>query len=103
MKTFRDLEFTVNGWGGLNAKLKFDNGFTLSVVAGTSAYSTPREALPSPELFQAFEVAVFAPNGDWATRDFFPDHDDDVLGWQDRDEITELMSRIQQHNLDISN
>ena len=102
MKTFRDLEFNVNGWGGLNAKLKFDNGFTLSVVAGTSAYSTPRESLPSPELFQAFEVAVFNSDGEF-TREFFSeDHNDDVLGWQDRSEIAELMSRIQQHNLEMS-
>ena len=95
MKTFKDLVFHPNRTGGVNSRTDFDNGFSLSVIAGGLAYSTPRKDSSDPNFFKQFEVAVFAPNGDWATRDFFPDHDDDVLGWQDRDEITELMSRIQ--------
>ena len=95
MKVFKDLEFNVNGWGGLNAQAKFDNRFTLSVVAGANAYSTPREALPSPDLFEKFEVAVFNDKGEF-TREFFPsDHDDDVLGWQERGQINALMLLIQ--------
>ena len=95
MKVFKDLEFKVNGFGGVHARTKFDNGFSISVVAGSMAYSTPREALPSPDLFEMFEVAVFAPDGEF-TREFFPpDHEDDVMGWQERGQINALMLLIQ--------
>lgn len=95
MQTFKNLEFKENGFGSLAANLKFDNEFTLSVVAGSVAYSTPRENNTDPDFFSAFEVAVFAPDGKF-TREFFPqDHDDDVLGWQSRADINTLMLLIQ--------
>ena len=95
MKVFKDLKFEVSRFGGIKARTTFDNGIGLSVVAGTSAYSTPREALPSPDLFTSFEVAVFNSDGEF-TREFFPpDHDDDVLGWQERGQINALMLLIQ--------
>ncbi len=94
MKTFKDLVFHKNGTGGINARTDFDNGFSISVIAGGFAYSTPREGKDSPDDFAAFEVAVFSPNGGF-TREFFPDHHDDVLGWQDRGEINALMLLIQ--------
>lgn len=95
MQTFKNLEFKENGFGSLAANLKFDNEFTLSVIAGSVAYSTPRENNTDPDFFSAFEVAVFAPDGKF-TREFFPqDHDDDVLGWQSRADINTLMLLIQ--------
>ena len=95
MKTFRDLVFHKNGTGGINSRTDFDNGFSISVVAGGIAYSTPRKDSDSPDDFEAFEVAVFAPDGDF-TREFFPeDHTDDVMGWQDRGQINALMLLIQ--------
>ena len=95
MKTFKDLVFHKNGTGGINSRTDFDNGFSISVVAGGIAYSTPREDSDSPDDFEAFEVAVFAPDGDF-TREFFPeDHTDDVMGWQDRGQINALMLLIQ--------
>ena len=95
MKTFRDLVFHKNGTGGINSRTDFDNGFSISVIAGGLAYSTPREDKDSPDDFEAFEVAVFAPDGDF-TREFFPeDHSDDVLGWQERGQINALMLLIQ--------
>ena len=95
MKTFRDLVFHKNGTGGINSRTDFDNGFSLSVIAGGIAYSTPRKDSDSPDDFEAFEVAVFAPDGDF-TREFFPeDHTDDVMGWQDRGQINALMLLIQ--------
>ena len=45
----------------------------------------------------SFEVAVFAPDGDF-TREFFPDHIDDVLGWQSRGQINALMLLVQSKN-----
>jgi hypothetical protein len=95
MKTFKDLVFHKNRTGGINSRTDFDNGFSISVVAGKFAYSTPREDKDSPDDFEAFEVAVFAPNGDF-TREFFPeDHPDDVLGWQERGQINALMLLVQ--------
>ena len=95
MKTFKDLVFHSNRSGGINSRTDFDNGFSISVIAGGIAYSEPRKDGDSPDDFEAFEVAVFAPNGDWATKQFVPDHHDDVLGWQERGEINALMLLVQ--------
>ena len=95
MKVFKDLVFGDRFGGGIGARMDFDNGFSISVVAGRMAYSTPREEKDSPDDFASFEVAVFAPNGDWATKQFVPDLDDDVLGWQERGQINALMLLIQ--------
>lgn len=97
MKVFKDLVFKVNVFGGVNAKTQFDNGFEISVVAGRHAYSTPREDLRSPDDFSSFEIAVFDPQGNWATKEFFPDHHDDVMGWQSRGQINALMLLVQNH------
>ena len=99
MLVFKDLVFKKREFGGgIAAKAEFKNGFTISVIAGGLAYSTPREDKDSPDDFSAFEVAVFAPDGDWATKQFVPDHHDDVLGWQDRGQINALMLLVQSKN-----
>lgn len=98
MKTFNDLAFHPNMTGGINARMDFDNGFSISVIAGGIAYSTPRGGSKDPDFFSEFEVAVFSPNGDWATKEFFPNHNDNVLGWQDRGDINSLMLLIQSEN-----
>ena len=95
MKTFNDLQFKEKEIGGIGAHHKFDNGFIISVQAGYGMYSTPRKDLTSSDDFKTFEVAVFSPNGDWATQQFFPNHNDDVLGWQSRGDINSLMLLIQ--------
>ena len=95
MKTFKDLVFHANRTGGLNSRTDFDNGFSLSVIAGGFACSTPREDNTDPDFFSEFEVAVFAPDGDF-TREFFgEDTNDDVLGWQTRADINTIMMLIQ--------
>ena len=95
MKVFKDLVFSANRTGGINSRTDFDNGFSLSVIAGGIAYSTPREDSTDPDFFSEFEVAVFTPDGEF-TREFFPeDHNDDVLGWQTRADINTIMMLIQ--------
>ena len=95
MKVFKDLVFHANRTGGINSRMDFDNGFSISVIAGGLAYSTPREDNQDPDFFSEFEVAVFAPDGDF-TREFFPeDTHDDVLGWQSRADINTIMLLIQ--------
>jgi len=97
MKVFKDLEFKSRKFGGgIGAVMKFDNGFEISVQAGSIPYSTPREDLKSPDDFSSFEVAVFGPpNGDFVTKNFVTNHEDDVLGWQSRGQINALMLLIQ--------
>lgn len=97
MKTFKDLVFMPRPFdGGVGATMKFDNGFEISVQAGSFLYSSPRKDLMWVDDFDSFEVAVFGPpNGDFVTKEFVPDLDDDVLGWQDRGQISELMLLIQ--------
>ena len=95
MKTFKDLEFKKSFHGGIGASMEIGNGFEISVQAGSFVYSTPRENLTSADDFVSFEVAVYTPDGEF-THEFFPEDDViDVLGWQDRDEITALMLKIQ--------
>jgi len=95
MKTFKDIQFFPSMGGNLKSSTKFDNGFELSVIAGEFAYSAPRENNEDPDFFLEFEVAVFNSDGEF-TREFFSeDTNDDVLGWQDRDEIDSLMLLIQ--------
>ena len=94
MTQFKDLVFHKNRTGGINSRTDFDNGFSISVIAGQMAYSTPREDKDSPDDFASFEVAVFAPDGEF-TREFFPeDHHDDVLGWQSRKDINSIIEKI---------
>lgn len=94
MLEFKDLEW--RSWqDGVASTLGFDNGFELSIVAGPHKLSTPKDESNSPDDFASFEVAIFDPQGNWATKEFFPDHDDDVMGWQSRDEINALMSLIE--------
>jgi len=94
MTQFKDLVFHSNHTGGINSRTDFDNGFSISVIAGQMAYSTPREDKDSPDDFSSFEVAVFAPDGEF-TREFFPeDHNDDVLGWQSRKDINSIIEKI---------
>ena len=94
MKVFKDLVFGER-FGGMGARMDFDNGFSISVVAGKTAYSTPREDNQDPDFFSEFEVAVFNDRGEF-TREFFPeDHNDDVMGWQSRADINTIMLLIQ--------
>ena len=94
MLIFKDLEF-FKTFSGVGATHTFDNGITISVQAGSFHYSTPREDLTSSDDFVSFEVAMWDEDGEWVTKDFVPDAGDDVLGWQDRDEINALMLLIQ--------
>lgn len=97
MKVFKDLVFKEGVFGGIGTSMKFDNGFKISVQAGSFAYSSPRRNSDSPDDFDMFEVAVFRPNGKF-TREFFPkDHNDDVMGWQSRGQINALMLLVQNH------
>ena len=95
MLVFKDLEFKERTFGGICAQAKFENGFMISVIASKMAYSTPREDKDSADDFSSFEVAIMDGRGEFVTKDFVPDHHDDVLGWQSRGQINALMLLVQ--------
>ena len=90
---FKDLMWS-NWQDGVSSSPKFDNGFELSIVAGPGKYSSPKDKSNSPDDFSSFEVAIFDPQGNWATKEFFPDNGDDVIGWQSREDINNLIKKI---------
>jgi len=94
MTNFKDLKFTKR-FDGVGSLHKFDNGITLSVVAGVGRYCTPRENSPSPEDYSSFEIGIWGKDGRWLTRDIVPNNNNDVIGWLSRDEINEIISLIE--------
>ena len=102
MKTFDDIEFSQNpyknGWYGvLNIK-----DYTVSVVGAKYAYSEPRETLQDVEDYSKFEVAVIKKGG-FATRDIFPNELDDVLAYQSREEINDIIKTVTEYEKEKSN
>jgi hypothetical protein len=86
MKTFKDLTFEkhpVAGFG-TQAKLKFDNGYGISVITGSSAYGDG--AMP-------YEAAVLLTNGSLC---YDTPVTDDVMGHLSADSVTDRMKQIQQ-------
>ena len=84
MKKFKDIKWKQHriGKGSIQGLLMLDNGIELSVVAGPTMYSLPRDAGNSPDDFDKFEVAVFDQDGKFVG---------DVLGWQSREDIDKLI------------
>ena len=98
MKTFKDLKFERNPMMGWGAKEKFDNGLIISVQASEGHYCTPRENCKSVDDYEGFEIAIWDdndPRGEWKTREFIPDLNDDVAACMDREEISAVMLAIQ--------
>jgi hypothetical protein len=91
MKVFKDLKFEPRETGGIGAALKFENGITISVIASRGSYSTPRGDLASPEEYSSFEVALLDEDREWITGLVIPGCNDDVIGWQGREQINSIM------------
>jgi len=77
--------------------------YTVSIIAGEFAYSIPRQTLYSPSRYEKFEVAVLEPTGDsfsdkqsYATHKFVENANDTVLAYYTREEIADLIEKIQQ-------
>jgi len=85
---FEDIKWKQHrvGKGSIQGLLMLDNGIELSVVAGPTMYSLPKDAGNSPDDFDAFEVAVFDQDGK-----FISSKEGDVLGWQSREDINKLI------------
>lgn len=93
MIQFKDLKFKNTNFGGINAQHLFENNWEISVAAGKMAYSTPREDGLDSAQFSAFEVAIFNPEGHFATSEVLQ-IDDDVVGWCGRDDIDNIMAMV---------
>ena len=93
MKTFKDIEFLQNPYkNGWHGTLKLGD-YTLSVVASEYAYSKPRAYLMHVEDYSKFEVAVMGQK-DFATKEIFPNEMDDVISYQTREEINDIIKSV---------
>ena len=71
-----------NGLGGVQCKIKTDNGYTISIVGGPGLYG---------DGMSTFEVAVWeGDNGAWVKLS----HHDDVLGYQTIDRVHQIINDI---------
>ena len=95
MKKFKDLKFEESIFGGVGVAYTFKNGITISVQGSSRNYCTPKEDLMSAEEYLSFEVALWNVDGEWVTTKYIDESLYDVLGWQDRDEITAIMLNLQ--------
>ena len=90
-KNFDDLNFLPHGnhSNAIQARLDLGDGFEISVVAHKDKQPS-FGGLYGDASNGTYEVAVF--RGD----DFVPlNTSDDVLGWQTKDDINDLMSKLQ--------
>jgi len=97
-KTFNDIQFTThpNGYG--IAGILVVNDFTISVIAGPGYYSFPKQDFQSPDKYEAFEVAVWDQDCKFVTQDIFPGHENDVIGWLSKDDINDLILKLETQN-----
>ena len=97
MLKFEHLVFFNKQLGGVGTHTKFDNGMTVSIQASKTNYCSPREDLYHENDYESFEIAVWDEVGNWRTREFIgdPKHNDDVAGWQSREQIDEVLRKVQ--------
>lgn len=50
-------------------RLTLPNGWQLSLQASDRHYCSPQDTNPDPTHYEAWELAVFFPNGDWVNPD----------------------------------
>jgi hypothetical protein len=85
MATFQDLEF--EGGYGIRAVIKFDNGYSASVVRTEHAYGGKAGL---------YELAVLDKNGSIC---YNTPITNDVLGWLKEDDVTEALNKIEALNM----
>ena len=93
MKTFKDIEWKKHqlGPGFIQGLLMLDSSIELSIVAGSGMHCSSKDGVAKPvdilkiDEILSFEVCVFNdPN-------FETEMDDEVLGWQSREDIDKLI------------
>ena len=93
MNTFKDIQWHIhrNIPNAIQGHLILESGKELSLAAGPSLYSTPgglhsSAPVTEPEQCVSFEVAVIDIDGSFV---------DDVMGWQSRGEINNLILALE--------
>ena len=84
MKTFNDIKFKLhpNGMGGILGQMELNNGYKISVVGGgRGLYGDGKTT---------FEVAMFDRVGEMINLG----EKDQVLGWQTKDQINEIIKKF---------
>jgi hypothetical protein len=84
MKTFDDLVFKSHpmGRGAVQARMDLGNDIEVSVVGGPGLYGNGTTS---------FEVAAFYKT----LGKFVPFENDDVSGWNSREEVTKIINRLE--------
>ena len=83
IKTFKDLEFNPHPIGnGLQAVMKFDNDYGISVVKFNGSYGYHQDL---------WEVAILYKDAITYNTDIT----DDVLGYQTEQDVTDVMKKVQ--------
>ncbi len=80
--TFADLKFKKHPKSGKQAVMKFNNGYGISVLSGPTFRSDGKNT---------YEIAVLYNN----ELTYNTPVSDSALGWQTKEQVTEIMSRIQ--------
>lgn len=86
IKTFNDLKFDIHSGGlmlGRQARMKFPNGYGVSVIIGRMFYSNG---------IDTYELAIF--KGENICYD--TPITNDVLGYLSKEEVTEIMKKVQE-------
>jgi hypothetical protein len=86
IEKFEDLVFTPhpNGIeGAVQSQHTFDNGITISVIGGWMLHG---------DGIESFEVGAWHKDFGWIQLSEEEHHD--VLGWQDKDEVTEVIQKL---------
>ena len=98
-KNFSDLVFTAhaNNPDGIQAIMSLGNDLSISVVSMKNS-NTQYGGLYGDASNGTYEVAVFYLGSMLPLTPC-----DDVIGWQTKDEITELMARFQGDAVDVLN
>ena len=94
MITIDDLKFTKQTHGGIGAVLKTKSRVTISIQAGESVYSHPRENGLESDSCTSFEVALLNAKGEFITDRFINCGNDKVAGWVSRDVIDTLIYQL---------
>ena len=99
MKNFKNIDWKLHSLDkkSIQGILEFDNGVELSVIAGAKFYSSRiGDAKPHHSKFASFEVAVLDKDGEFITEKF-TDENNEVIGWQSREDIDTIISKIEDY------
>jgi hypothetical protein len=80
---------------GKGFQITFDNGVRVSVQFGEFSYCdnyTSKKYNPRSVDCKNAEVAIIDKNGQWLTREYYKNHNDDVKGYQTPEEVLKILN-----------